>query len=492
MPNISVDLPLPAGNGPGPSVDTSLLGRQKTIVINGDYPGASITVEMSVDGGVIWAPVYTFHEDDRKKQVEVVAQFMRAVVRNRTIFTGVNVDVSAPESETLYVNLPLPVAAGPGPAVPVDALGLFKTAIVGGAAFPGSSVFVEVSGDGVDFAPFWGFSQGDSQSGSVAANFMRIRVTGNNPPVGVTCDVGADQFSGGSNCEECLTDDPPITVTGPTNSVGTATEGSRGDHQHRLEVMVEDEGAAAGARPILNFLGAGVTAVDNPGGDKVDITIPGAAPHDCEDCLSDGNPITVTGPANTPGVAPLGSRADHQHRLGLLVDDEGVVVGPGRPEINFIGMGVGAVDNPGLDRVDVTIPGNVTDGAVVKRSLYKGDTVQVTAMAPGPTPFVDGMSGGSVAVPIDGDYLVIFEGEGDNQSASGALEIGISKNSLVAVVADSSRLSKGAAADTRAIVTSVQLPGCIAGDLVRCLFRRSTGAGAVSLMRRHLIIIKVQ
>lgn len=70
-----------------------------------------------------------------------------------------------------------------------------------------------------------------------------------------------------------------------------------------------------------------------------------------------GAPVT-TACANAAGVSLLVSRSDHVHRSAIPVDDEGVLVGT-RCSLNFIGAGVTAVDNPGLDRVDVTIPGPV-------------------------------------------------------------------------------------------------------------------------------------
>lgn len=40
-------------------------------------------------------------------------------------------------------------------------------------------------------------------------------------------------------------------------------------------VALADEGVAVPARPTINFTGAGVTATDNPGQNRTDITIPG-------------------------------------------------------------------------------------------------------------------------------------------------------------------------------------------------------------------------
>jgi hypothetical protein len=102
------------------------------------------------------------------------------------------------------------------------------------------------------------------------------------------------------------------------------------------------------------------------------------------------------------------------------------------------------------------------------------------------------MSGSTVVVPIDGDYWAIIESEAENQSASGIIEIGISVNSVVAVVANSERRSQGNANDVRPVISTIQLSALTAGDLVRCLFRKVAGAGSVSLGDRHLSIFKVQ
>lgn len=171
----------------------------------------------------------------------------------------------------------------------------------------------------------------------------------------------------------------------------------------------------------------------------------------------------------------------------LAVQDEGISTGPNRPALNFIGAGVGAADDPGNGRVNVTIPGSVTGGAVVSRTQYLPTTVSTSSAT-----FVDAMSGTSIPVPIDGDYLIVFEREGDNQNAAGVLEVGISINSLVAAQAGSARQSSGSASDLRWVGTSFVATGLVAGDLIRALFRRPSGAGSVELKRGRLTIIKVQ
>jgi hypothetical protein len=320
---------------------------------------------------------------------------------------------------------------------------------------------------------------------------------------------------------------PPV-ATAQANDPGVASSFSRADHVHRTEVFVEDEGVPVGSSPTLSFAGAGIVASAGPG-DRVTITVPGGAPlsgsaptqidvgdagqagastdaaradHQHElpapaapvdvaradhkhDVLT-AAPATVTGATNTEGVATSLARSDHQHRLALGVQDEGALQGS-RPYLNFIGAGVGAVDNPGQDRVDVTIPGSVTDGAVVERDLYKSDTVQTSSAS-----FVDAMSGSSLAVPLDGDYWAMFEAECLNSNASTQVEYGISVDSTVSVSGNSARASMGPASDQRPVVTTAKLTGLVAGQLIRALFRKAAGPGTSSFIRRRLTLIKVQ
>jgi hypothetical protein len=303
MSVVVVDLPLPAGNGPGAAVDTSLFAKDKAIVVGGSFPGATITIEVSVDGGVVFAPVATFQSHEGKKKVVVVCDRMRTNVSGRGLVFTANVDVGADDIQTVYAVLPLPAAPGPGAPINVATMGLFKTAVLGGD--PGSgAVYVQASEDGVTWAPCTAFQAAGIKRFSVATQFLRTFVIGGS--VAVTVSVGAELGDGG-DCEDCLTNAPPtqidvgdaavvgvaaegaradhqhalpsppapLTVTGPTNLAGVALTVTRSDHRHRLEVMVEDEGVLAGARPIINFIGAGVTAVDDPGNDRVNVVIPG-------------------------------------------------------------------------------------------------------------------------------------------------------------------------------------------------------------------------
>lgn len=175
-------------------------------------------------------------------------------------------------------------------------------------------------------------------------------------------------------------------------------------------LVVDEEGAPVGQRPELNFIGGAVTAVDDPGNNRVNVIVTAAnvtvavvpeqidvgdagvigvsteaaradhqhalpappAPVNVTKAAADAGaattvarsdhkhdvdtaaPITVTGGVNGEGAATSLARSNHQHRLELEVEEEGVLIGA-RPTVNFIGPAVTAVDAPGDDRVNITI-----------------------------------------------------------------------------------------------------------------------------------------
>lgn len=402
--NQFIDLPLPAGNGPGVAVDVSQMGPEKTFVCEGNFPGAGISVEVSVDGGATFQAIHTFTRT-KKLVRHLVCTHARVLVTNRSPnrpFVA-NIDVGSEVADNDFGNFVLPAGDGDGPPLDVSEFGNFTTFQVTGN-FPKAGIHLMASEDGVDYKLCTSFSAGGVKSGNFVAKFMRVRVTGRSShPFNVAVSIGASKAAV-LTASSILTGDP-VTVTGPTNAEGVSEELARGDHQHRLELQVQDEGILQGARPIIDFVGAGVGAVDDVGGDKVVVTIPGGG----------GN------------------------------------------------------------------------GAVVEVWSYQATTVQTSGLG-----WMDASGGSPVAAPMNGDYLCIFEGEGENQSANGVLEVGVGVNSTVAPFAESPRLSQGPSADTRAIMTSVRVPGLLAGDLIYPIFRKASGSGAVRLHRRRLTLIKVQ
>jgi hypothetical protein len=153
----------------------------------------------------------------------------------------------------------------------------------------------------------------------------------------------------------------------------------------------------------------------------------------------------------------------------------------------FVRNGTGAATSVSLG----AIKGAVTqaNAGAVERSLYS-DVIASTSGAE----FIDGMAGASIAVPVDGEYWAIWEGEHRLTNDDTGIEVGISVNSIVAVVAGSERKIVGPlGSKDKPFVTTVSLGALVAGDLVRGLYRRSAGVGGqtATLRRRNLSIFKV-
>jgi hypothetical protein len=224
MGNLFLDLPLPVTNGPGVAVDTSAMGNPKTITVLGSFAGATITVEGSTDGGVVFAPVCpSFQNHGGKRVVNVAAEFMRVRVSGRRAgvqFTA-NCDIGANDIGGLFGAIPIPAGDGPGLPLNVSTFGSFATFVIGGN-FPGQTVLVEVSEDGSSWAALTAFAgQGGLQSMEVTGNFVRVNVSGRRPtlPFTATASVGAvnDPTSGGAGSPMscCLEYAPGSGATGP-------------------------------------------------------------------------------------------------------------------------------------------------------------------------------------------------------------------------------------------------------------------------------------
>jgi hypothetical protein len=182
MANVFLDLPLPAGNGGGAPIDTSSLGREKTVTIQGTFTdpntgkGPSISVQVSMDG-VVWAGIFNWSAPAKKK-FEVAARFMRTFVQDfdPLIPMAANVDVAADDIGALFAVLPVTPVAGIGAVINTALLGTFKTVVVEGN-FSGS-VHIDISEDGVDWAECMTFTRpGALKSKEFTAQFMRTRRT---------------------------------------------------------------------------------------------------------------------------------------------------------------------------------------------------------------------------------------------------------------------------------------------------------------------------
>lgn len=170
MANVFLDLPLPAGNGVGASVDTSSLGSNKTFQVAGAY-NCIVTIEGSNDGGATWVPLASFSPNAAKRTLDCAVQFMRVRIAS-FISLPDSCGVSSNDDGGSFANLA--ALAGDGTAAPTDvsALGTLNTVIVAGS-FTGT-VVVEISDDGTDYVECMTFSGPGFRTKRFTAQFMRV------------------------------------------------------------------------------------------------------------------------------------------------------------------------------------------------------------------------------------------------------------------------------------------------------------------------------
>ncbi|WP_127533970.1 hypothetical protein [Paenibacillus kobensis] len=111
------------------------------------------------------------------------------------------------------------------------------------------------------------------------------------------------------------------------------------------KIVVQDKGSSLTARTKINFTGAGVTLSEDSGNGRTNINIPGMTAHAGSHADGGADELNVT---NLSGLL-----ADPQK---VIVQEEGTEL-PARTKINFIGAGVTAADEPGKNRINVTING---------------------------------------------------------------------------------------------------------------------------------------
>lgn len=242
MANLFLNLPVPAGDGSGAGVDTSAMGKVRTITVQGAFT-ASVTIEISNDGGNTWVPLLSTSQPT-KKTIKVAAQFMRVSVSNTKQGTpfAPNVDVGSNTNGGRFVNLPATAGDGTGAPVDVSALGTFNTAIVTGD-FTGQ-VQIQISEDGVDWTDCMTFARPDHKSLAMAVQFARVVRSGTKLglPGSARVDLGAiddaaDAAVGGV-ASSCYIFRPGSGLNGPVvfdtwaalmSALDTARSNSNGD-----------------------------------------------------------------------------------------------------------------------------------------------------------------------------------------------------------------------------------------------------------------------
>jgi hypothetical protein len=116
----------------------------------------------------------------------------------------------------------------------------------------------------------------------------------NAPALGVSAKVAREDHVHGIAADVAVT-------TGSANTEGVSASFSRADHVHIGTVAVQDEGVAVAREPIIDFVGAGVTATAGAG--KVTVTIPGGGADTDTTLLTWGN-SNVGAAADTRYLSP--------------------------------------------------------------------------------------------------------------------------------------------------------------------------------------------
>ena len=118
-----------------------------------------------------------------------------------------------------------------------------------------------------------------------AASFARSNHTHAVAVGGATVAIAPDNAAGAGTSANLVREDHVHAVstaapvaTGTANAAGSANTLARSDHVHRSTVAIAKAGTAVGARPAINFTGAGVTITDDNANDRVtiDIATPGS------------------------------------------------------------------------------------------------------------------------------------------------------------------------------------------------------------------------
>ncbi len=224
MPNTFITLNIPADTGPGTASDTSGLGCDKSIVVDGDFIG-HVTIEISNDAaggagtGMVEAASFTRAGE---KPLPIAARFMRVNVKN-IVSGSLTVGVGAQVVNSQSISIPVPLTVGVGASVDISAFGNFTSIVASGLNVAlglntfNPNLFVEVSADGTNFSELAMFIGEDVQTFSfLIATAVRCRVK----------ETSFAGIAGSLNLTAC--DDPDVgDVAGPASSTlnGIATYG---------------------------------------------------------------------------------------------------------------------------------------------------------------------------------------------------------------------------------------------------------------------------
>ena len=176
MNTINVEPAVPAADGTGAWVDTTGMGKRKTVTVTGAFVG-SLTIEVGNNslGGLNWCALHTF-TGPGQKSFNVACEAMRC--RFGGLISGTpTVDIAANDDGVEATALPVSAGDGVGAGVDVSLYGLFKTFIIAGAWT--GVVTIEVSEDNVDYQAVKSITGSYTMfSAEIAARWLRIRRSG--------------------------------------------------------------------------------------------------------------------------------------------------------------------------------------------------------------------------------------------------------------------------------------------------------------------------
>lgn len=189
-------------------------------------------------------------------------------------------------------------------------------------------------------------------------------------------------------------------ATGAANAAGSASTFVRSDHVHRSDTPVQDEGALVGTRRILNFIGAGVTAADDAGGDRVNITIPGGTAGD-QAAVQARRTTTFAIPLNTFGDISL-DVTDLENDAAILNHDlvtntDRILVGETGPYL--VGYHADSEATPAGETQDLEMRIRVNDTTVLDGTLGRTTINNVSVN------ITDELGGAAVVNLTAGDFI---------------------------------------------------------------------------------------
>jgi len=299
-------------------------------------------------------------------------------------------------------------------------------------------------------------------AGSKARLMVDVTVTNDDLKTDLDVEMARQGFEYDSTSPA---DDPGLVIESPDTTVWNVTITDDGDFN-------TDDGGGGGG-DIAKLTGdAPVNVTKEAAAAGTGAT---AARADHKHDIATAEAVELTDSSNTEGDSTTLARANHTHAHG-----------------NRGGGALHASATPSVPGFISTTDKTKLDNVVGVGDATRYATVFVSGDAATSSPsFVDGLAGGSVSPPVDGDYMVLFNGNAIGSTGNTKTAYGISKNSTTACIPDSVRRARGNGGDDIPASTHTVLTGLVTSDVIRVLFRISEGSGTSTLRDRRITLIRV-